>query len=100
MPYTVMLWLVHPDADSTDDADRGGSTPRGQVGVSAPPPFTHLSYGVYEGRSDADAALSSIASAIDRNGTLRISHGSRTFLVPAARVHYVVCEEVAPKQAD
>ena len=95
MPHTVMLWLVHPESDGADGEGRRIPAPRGSAGVHAPPPFTHLSYGVFEDERQLDEALAAIASVLDRGGAVRVTHGTRTFLVPAARIHYVVAEEVS-----
>ncbi len=52
-------------------------------------------YGVYEHGDEADGALSEISSQLQQNAPLRIpQHGNRKFLIPADRVHYVVCDEV------
>ena len=52
-------------------------------------------YGVYESQNEAEAAFSEISSQLQQNAPLRIpQHGNRVFLVPAERVHYVVCDEV------
>ena len=52
-------------------------------------------YGVYESQDEVDGALSEISSQLHKNAPLRIpQHGNRVFLVPADRVHYVVCDEV------
>ena len=95
MPHSVMLWLVHPEAESGGDEGRTYPAPQGHAGVLAPPAFTHLSYGVFEDERQRDEVLAAISSTLDRNGSLRVTHGSRTFLVPAARIHYVVSEEVS-----
>ena len=52
-------------------------------------------YGVYESEDEAQKALSGISSQLQQNAPLRIpQRANRMFLVPADRVHYVVCDEV------
>jgi hypothetical protein len=52
-------------------------------------------YGVYESQEDAENALAEISNNLQQNAPLRMRmHGNRIFLVPADRVHYVVCDEV------
>jgi len=55
-------------------------------------------YGVYESPDEAKNALSEISKKLRENEPLEITsgaeHANRTFLIPAYRVHYVVCEEV------
>jgi hypothetical protein len=52
-------------------------------------------YGVYDSESESRAALEQISERLKQNSPLRLSmHGDRTFLIPAQRVHYVVCDEV------
>jgi hypothetical protein len=54
-----------------------------------------MRYGVYENQDDAEQALSDISESLQQNRPLRItSQASRQWLIPADRVHYVVCEEV------
>jgi hypothetical protein len=50
---------------------------------------------VYESREEAEQALYEVSNTLQGNAPLRISSRSgRTWLVPASRVHYVVCDEV------
>jgi DNA-binding MurR/RpiR family transcriptional regulator len=55
-------------------------------------------YGVYESLDEAKQALSEISNKLQENELLQITsgaeHANRIFLIPAFRVHYVVCEEV------
>jgi hypothetical protein len=53
-------------------------------------------YGVYETEEEAESALEGIASPLQQNSPLRVvaSHAGGAFLVPADKVHYVVCAEV------
>lgn len=101
MPYSVMLWLVNAGEQKYETetvrrtAERrpdSGST----SGVNVPPAFTRLAYGLYESRAEADRALGEISQNLRKNVPLQVerNEGKRTFLVPAHRVHYVVCDEV------
>lgn len=93
MPHSVMIWLV--DDEESDSGERGsGYENEGQAGVTAPPRFSHLAYGMYETRRELREALSRLTNDLGHKGVVRVEHGSRTFLVPASRVHYVVAEEV------
>jgi hypothetical protein len=50
---------------------------------------------VYESQEEAEGALQEISDHLQQNRPLRISsRASRVWLLPADRVHYVVCEEV------
>jgi hypothetical protein len=55
-------------------------------------------YGVYESLDGAKKALSEISDKLRENEPLGITsgveHANRIFLIPAYRVHYVVCDEV------
>jgi hypothetical protein len=53
-------------------------------------------YGVYETQEEAERVLDGISSSLQQNSPLRVvaSHADRLFLVPARRVHYIVCAEV------
>ena len=54
-----------------------------------------MRYGVYENQDAAEQALSEISESLQQNRPLRItSQANRQWLIPADRVHYVVCEEV------
>lgn len=103
MPYSVMIWLVDPDPGAPDrewdaggEGDRRNRTrpPGAASGFTAPPPVTRLSFGLFESEVEMEDALTVIAESLRQNAPLRVSHGNRTFLVPAQRVHYVVCDEV------
>lgn len=98
MPYSVMIWMVDPGTEDERrvEAERDERPrPRGAAsGFTAPPPVTCLSYGLFENEIDVDDALTVLAESLRQNAPLRVSHGNRTFLVPAHRVHYVVCDEV------
>jgi hypothetical protein len=99
MPYTVMIWLVDrehsPSAIETRENRHDPSlTPGASAGVTAPPAFDRLNYGFYETEDEASRALEELASGLERNAPVRVQHEKRTFLIPASRVHYAVCEEV------
>jgi len=55
-------------------------------------------YGVYESLDEAKKALSEISNKLRENEPLEITsgpeHANRIFLIPANRIHYVVCDEV------
>jgi hypothetical protein len=102
--YTVMVWLVDPGEQAHQaQAVRRTTTGRAQApgaasGVNEPPAFTRMVYGVYESLDEAKNALYEISNKLGENEPLEITsaveHANRTFLIPAYRVHYVVCEEV------
>lgn len=99
MPYTVMIWLV--DREHSTSAFEGRDhlhdpslTPGAFSGVTAGPAFDRLNYGFYETEDEANQALEELAGGLERNAPVRVEHEKRTFLIPASRVHYAVCEEV------
>jgi hypothetical protein len=101
MAYSVMVWLVNPGEQAYEEEDVARSiagrdeAPGAATGVNMPPAFTRMVYGVYEGQDEAEQALGDIAVTLQQNAPLRMTmHGNRVFLVPASRVHYVVCDEV------
>jgi hypothetical protein len=100
MAYSVMVWLVNPGEQAHEEEEIAQSADRVQnpgaaSGVNEPPAFTRLVYGVYEDSQEAERALVEISSNLQSNEPLRFEmHGNRIFLVPANRVHYVVCDEV------
>ena len=94
MPYSIMIWLTDPGTDHDDTGPDRETAPGAHSGVTAPPAVTCLSYGLFDNEIDRDDQLTVISEHLRRNSPLRITHGERTFLVPAARVHYVVCEKV------
>jgi hypothetical protein len=55
-------------------------------------------YGVYESLDEAKKALSEISNKLRENEPLKVTsgpeHANRIVLIPAYRVHYVVCDEV------
>lgn len=96
MPYTVMIWLVDREHSlSAVEASRNPNlTPGASSGVTAGPAFDRLNYGFYETEDEASRALEEISSTLERNAPVRVESEKRTFLIPASRVHYAVCEEV------
>ena len=102
--YSVMVWLVDPgeqahQAEAMQRTTTGRSqAPGAASGVNEPPAFTRMVYGVYESLDEAKKALSEISNKLRENEPLETTsaaeHANRTFLIPAHRVHYVVCEEV------
>jgi hypothetical protein len=100
MAYSVMVWLVDPGKQAHQEEELARSADRVQnpgaaSGVNEPPAFTRLVYGVYEDSGEAEHALGEISENLQHNRPLRLDmHGNRSFLVPANRVHYVVCDEV------
>jgi hypothetical protein len=55
-------------------------------------------YGVYESLDEVKKVLSEISNKLRGNEPLEITsgaeHANRIFLIPAYRVHYVVCDAV------
>ena len=104
MAYSVMIWLVDPgeqahQAKAVQRTTTGRfQAPGAASGVNEPPAFTRMVYGVYESLDEAKKALSEISNKLRENEPLEITsgaeHENRIFLIPAYRVHYVVCAEV------
>ena len=104
MAYSVMVWLIAPgerahQAKAMQRTTTGRSqAPGAASGVNEPPAFTRMVYGVYESLDEAKKALSVISNKLRENEPLEITsgaeHANRIFLIPAHRVHYVVCDEV------
>jgi hypothetical protein len=102
--YSVMVWLVDPgeqahQAQAMQRTTTGRSkAPGAASGVNEPPAFTRMLYGIYESLDEAKQALSEISNKLSENEPLEITsgaeHANRIFLIPAYRIHYVVCEEV------
>jgi hypothetical protein len=102
--YSVMVWLVDPGEQAhQEEAMQRTTTGRSQApgaasGVNEPPAFTRMVYGVYESIDEAKKALSGISDKLRENEPLEITsgaeHANRIFLLPAHRVHYIVCSEV------
>jgi hypothetical protein len=104
MAYSVMVWLVNPGEQAHEAEEVAISTvkreqaPGAATGVNMPPAFTRMIYGIYESQDAAEQALGDISNTLQQNAPLRVTsspeHANRVFLIPAHRVHYVVCEEV------
>jgi hypothetical protein len=101
MAYSIIVWLVNPGDQAYEAEEIARSTvghdqtPGAATGVNIAPAFTRMVYGVYESQDEAEQALGDIATTLQQNAPLRVtSQGNRVFLVPADRVHYVVCDEV------
>jgi hypothetical protein len=102
--YGVMVWLVAPgeqahQPEAMQRTTTGRSQARGAAsGVNEPPAFTRMLYGVYESLDEAKKALSEISDKLRENEPLEITsgaeHANRIFLIPAHRIHYIVCNEV------
>ncbi len=101
MAYSVMIWLVNPGSypQQDDEEVRLDEAPETMSGAHTGANIGHalprMVYGVYESQGEAEGALKEISNNLQQNSPLRIDASShRQFLVPADRVHYVVCEEV------
>jgi hypothetical protein len=104
MAYSVLVWLVDPGEQAHQEAAMQRTTtgranaPGAASGVNEPPAFTRMVYGVYESLEEAKEALSEISKTLRENEPLQITsspeHANRIFLIPAYRVHYVVCDYV------
>jgi hypothetical protein len=102
--YSVMVWLVAPGEQAHQiEAMQRTTTGRSQApgaasGINEPPAFTRMLYGVYESLDEAKQALSEISNKLRENEPIEITsgveHANRIFLIPAHRVHYVVCADV------
>ena len=107
MAYSVIVWLVdpgkHPQQDREEEwAAAGREAPGAHTGSTVGYSLPRMRYGVYENQQDAEGALAEISDSLQQNKPLRItSQASRQWLLPADRVHYVVCEEVTrPKDKE
>ena len=111
MAYIVMVWLVDPGEQAHQRAAMQRTTtgrsqaPGAASGINEPPAFTRMVYGVYERLDEAKQALSEISNKLQENEPLEITsgteHANRISLIPAHRVHYVVCAEVErPRDRD
>src|SRR5215203_4164052 len=102
--YSVMVWLVNPGEQAHQrEAMQRTTTGRSQApgaasGVNEPHASTRMLYGLYESLDEAKDALSEISKKLRENEPLEVTsgaeHANRIFLIPAYRVHYVVCDEV------
>jgi hypothetical protein len=101
MAYSVMLWLVNPGEHPQQEdeevrlSDAQESVPGAHSGANMGYALPRMVYGVYESEGEAEGALKEISDNLRQNTPLRVSaRSNRVFLIPADRVHYVVCEEV------
>jgi hypothetical protein len=101
MPYTTIVWLTNA-ADLTyqeeyDQRQMNEDHPKGgNSGVTIPPLLNRFLYGLYNTQEEAQSALQEIQGNLQQNAPLQITQRSgEIFLVPANRVHYVVCAEVS-----
>jgi hypothetical protein len=102
--YSVMIWLVNPGEQAYEAEEVAISTqkrehaPGAATGVNISPAFTRMLYGLYEGQEQAEQVLEDISNTLQQNAPLRVTsspeHANRVFLIPANRVHYIVCDEV------
>lgn len=100
MAYSIMVWLVNPgeypqqeleEVRAADPQEAPGAATGSNIGYALP----RMVYGVYEDQGEAEKALGEISETLQGNTPLRISaQANRVWLIPADRVHYVVCEEV------
>ena len=101
MAYSVMVWLVNPGEYPQQEGEEAwasagrGEAPGAATGSNVGHALPRMRYGVYESQEEAEGALQEISDHLQQNRPLRISsRASRVWLLPADRVHYVVCEEV------
>jgi hypothetical protein len=101
MAYSVMVWLVDPGEHPQEEYEEARASsgrdhaPGAATGVNIGAAIPRMVYGVYESRDEAEQALAEISTNLQQNAPLRLDmHGNRVFLLPADRVHYVVCDEV------
>ena len=104
MAYSVMIWLVNPGEQAYEaeevaiSTERREHAPGAATGVNISPAFTRMLYGLYEGQEQAEQVLEDISNTLQQNAPLRVTsspeHANRVFLIPANRVHYIVCDEV------
>lgn len=95
-----MVWLVEPGEQPYEAEEREISADRKEApgarsGSNVGPALPRMVYGVYETEDEARSTLEEISGLLRENRPLTVdSQAHRVFLVPAQRVHYVVCEEV------
>lgn len=101
MAYSVMVWLVNPGEYPQQQAEEERAiagrddAPGAATGSNMGHALPRMVYGVYENQEDAEQALYEISNTLQGNAPLKISaQSNRVWLIPATRVHYVVCEEV------
>ena len=108
MAYSVIVWLVNPEKHPQQDKEEEWATagrdhaPGAHTGSNIGYPLPRMRYGVYEEQQAAESALEEISNNLQQNKPLRItSQATRQWVIPADRVHYVVCEEVTrPKDKE
>lgn len=102
MAYSIMVWLVDPgkhphEQDEIDWVAAGqDEAPGARTGENMGHALPRMAYGVYDTEGEAEQALEEISSTLQKNAPLKInnSHSHRVWLIPADRVHYVVCSQV------
>lgn len=101
MAYSIMVWLVYPGKHPHEDeevewaAAGRDEAPGARTGENIGAALPRMNYGVYDTEGEAEQALEDISKTLQQNAPLRISREShRVWLIPASRVHYVVCGEV------
>ena len=100
MAYSVLVWLVNPGEQPYESEERELSAdpqeaPGARSGSNVCPALPRMVYGVYEDEDEARSTLDEIGGRLRENRPLMVdSNANRVFLIPARRVHYVVCEEV------
>ena len=101
MAYSVIVWLVDPGKHPQQDREEAWAAegredaPGAATGANLGYTLPRMRYGVYESQEEAEGALSEIGDSLQQNRPIRISsQARRVWLIPADRVHYVVCEEV------
>lgn len=101
MAYSVMVWLVNPGEYPQEEREEDRASigrdeaPGAATGANVGHALPRMRYGVYESQEEAEGALAEISDHLQQNRPLRVSsQASRVWLLPADRVHYVVCEEV------
>lgn len=100
MAYSIMVWLVDPgeqpyELEERELAANREEAPGAKSGSNVAPALPRMVYGVYETQDEAQSALEEISTQLRESRPLMIdSNANRVFLVPAGRVHYVVCEEI------
>ncbi len=101
MAYSMIVWLVNPGVHPQQEeeevriSDGLESAPGAHTGANIGYALPRMTYGVYETEDEAGKALEDITAKLKQNEPLTIDARShRQFLIPADRVHYVVCEEV------
>jgi len=102
MPYTTIVWLTNAaninfeDEHELRQVNESHPGSGANTGVTIPPLLNRFLYGLYDTQEEAQGALQEITSNLQQNAPLQITQRSgEVFLVPASRIHYVVCAEVS-----